>query len=201
MKIPGISRTKLSYDDYVNQLRSQGYRLLGYGAFAQVYAKKGEKNVIKIGYVDNWKYDGYLAFLKAVDPSNSLFPKIRSVQRFYYKEKKWSEIFESEYEALDRYYVVEMERLVSMYKVPHKKQKEVYARHGMQNFHDLCQAGYWWTPPRFKTKRARTAYKILDKLYQTYDEDIHDGNVMFRQSKTGKYELVITDPIAGYLYD
>lgn len=196
MHIPHVTRTKLSYGDYIDHLKAQKYRLIGYGAFAQVYAKKGENTVIKVGLVDGWQEDGYVAFLKALDPSNKLFPKIRSLQRFYFKGKFWSEYYGQEIEASDRYYVVEMERLVPLSRVKNADLKEVYARHGITSIFDFGQEGYGFKTPKFKTKRARTAHQILSKLYKKYDEDIHDNNVMIRQGKSGKMELVITDPVS-----
>lgn len=196
MQIPNITRTKLSYEDYVDGLKAKKYRLIGYGAFAQVYAKKGGNTVIKVGLVDSWHEDGYVAFLKALDPSNKLFPKIHSVYRFYYKNKRWSNLFGEEIEVSDRYYVVEMERLVPLSRVKNADLKVIYERHGITSIFDFGQEGYGFKTPKFKTKRARTAHQILSNLYKKYDEDIHDNNVMIRQGKSGKAELVITDPVS-----
>jgi hypothetical protein len=197
MNIGSVIRTSTSYIDYVKQLRQTGYRMIGHGAFAQVYGNNKLNTVIKIGLVDDWRCDSYVGFLRAVDPSNKMFPKIHSVQRLHYKGKEKSGIDNSHIPVEDRYYVVEMERLIPYNKVKRADVDDVLARHGVDSIFDF---GTCWGRPKFKTNRAKTAMDILKKLYRRYDEDIHDGNVMFRKEKSGKLELVITDPVAHYQY-
>lgn len=195
MKVDSIIRTSVSYINYITELKNQGYRLVGHGAFAQVYGKHTSNHVIKIGLVDDWKEDAYIGFLREIDPSNKLFPKIHSIERFYYKGEEKSGLEEGNIKVTDRYYVVKMERLLSFSEVKGKDRMAVYNRHGIGDIYDLGQCCS--NRPKFRTKRARTAFDILKKLYDRYEEDIHDGNVMFRKSRSGKLELVITDPVSN----
>lgn len=199
MHVDSITRTSVSYIDYLKHLRSQGYRMIGHGAFAQVYGKRSSPTVIKIGLVEDWRTDSYIGFLRTMDPSNKMFPKVHSVQRLHYKGKEQSGFDDNTFHTVeDRYYVVEMERLLSHYHVKKKDVAEALNRHGAADIYDFGTS--WSRPRKFKTKRAQTAMDILRKLYRKYCEDIHEGNVMFRKDKMGKLELVFTDPVAHDQY-
>ena len=184
MKLSNVKTTDVSIYEYKKRLRKQGYRKLGSGLYAEVYGKKGCDHVIKIGALETaWHKDGYVGFLRHIDPSNPMFPKIKTVERFNVMEKST---------IAGRYYVVKMERLIEYTNVQWKTCKEVYDRMGIETFYDFEEPPTY--APAFKSKFAARAYKILHKLWSKYRDDLHDGNVMWRKKKDGRYQLVITDP-------
>lgn len=184
MKLANVKTTDVSFNDYRKQLRKQGYRKLGSGLYAEVYGKKGVNHVFKIGRLETvWHEDGYIGFLRHIDPSNPMFPKIKSVERFNVLKKN---VVQS------RYYAVKMERLIEYESVKWEVCQKVFNRMGIESFYDFEDPPKY--APTFKSKFAARAHKILHKLWDKYHDDLHDGNVMWRKKEGGKYQLVITDP-------
>jgi len=173
MKLPKIHKEHLEREDFVKMLRSKGYRHLSSGAFASVYAKKGEKHVIKIGRVDE---DGYIDYVKKMDSRNPFFPKIRNIKIFRDSDK-------------DKWYAIKMERLIPYHKV---RSNDLERKLGIayQGIDMLDSPADIMTP----NKHFRKFLKVLDKLYDNHNSDIHEGNIMFRKRGRG-HQLVVTDPI------
>lgn len=190
MKLDPAKRTNVTYDDYVDALKSAGYKCIGSGSFASVYAKHGSKTVIKVGLLDlydTWKDDGYVSFLKIIDPKNPMFPKIVRVERYIFRHNP------SLPYAIDntgRYYVVEMERLADHRAVSWKTRREVLNRIGLTSIYDFGRIKH----RKLKSVWAIRANAILERLWRYRIKDMHDGNVMFRKKKDGKVQMVITDP-------
>lgn len=184
MKLTNVQTTDVSFYEYRKQLCKQGFRKLGSGLYAEVYGKKKCNYVIKIGQLENnWLDDGYVAFLRHLDTSNPMFPKIKSVERFNWVKKS---------SVHSRYYVVKMERLIEYEDVNWDICEKAFERMGVDTFLDFEEPAEY--APSFKSKFAARAHKILHKLWAKYHSDLHDGNVMWRKKKDGKYQLVITDP-------
>lgn len=186
MKLPSAVDTNVSFKDFMKQLKNEGYRKLGSGLYAHVFAKKGVEGVIKVGNLDDrlWHEDGYVAFLRMIDPSNPLYPEIHSIQRYNVRTKG------KRYPA-DRYYVVHMERLIDSESTSWKKQEEALEALGIDDIYDLEVKKRYL--PKFKSKWFKEAYSALHKLWRTYSDDLHEGNVMWRKRDKG-YQMVITDP-------
>lgn len=190
MKLDPPIRTNVTFDNYLDELAVKGYKCIGSGSFAAVYARKRDKTVIKVGLLDpcdTWNDDGYISFLKVIDTKNPMFPKIKRVERYNYRDNP------SEPYNLDntrRYYVVEMERLVDYYNVHRKTREDTLRKIGIGSIYDFCEdSNKGW-----KSKWAKRAHNLLLKLWKRSNDDIHDGNVMFRKKDNGKVQMVITDP-------
>jgi hypothetical protein len=186
MKLDNVKSTSVSFNEYKKRLRKQGYRKLGSGLYAEVYSKKGCNHVIKLAHMCDhlWHHDGYLAYLRHIDPSNPMFPRIKSVERFNYKEPK--------HKQLVRYYAVKMERLIEYEDVDWDTCDAEFKRMGIESFYDFEEPPAY--APKLKDKVVKSAYKTLQKLWRKFSNDLHDGNVMWRKEKQGRYQLVITDP-------
>ena len=174
MRLPNLDR-----DQYTKTLKSKGYKYLNSGAFGSVYSKgKGSKHVIKVcGDEDN-----YIEYLKHRIPGNPFFPKIHSIKKFYDKEE------------CENWFAVKMERLIPYSKVPRKVRSKIEEKHGLRHgIEDLCDnidLLMWGA----RNKQYKNFLKVLNKMFDRYRDDMHDGNVMFRKRGRG-YQLVVTDPI------
>ena len=179
MKLPRRVKTKVRMDRYTDNLQELGYKYFDSGSFASVYAKPGSKNVIKVGKIQY--QDAYIAFLKSIDETNPHFPKVKSVQLFK--------------NSGGDYYVVEMERLINFFDVKDTSSK--LTRLGITNDRDYygqldSMQELEFTP---RTKHMKQVKRVLRTLFNTHNEDLHAGNVMWRKRGQG-YQFVITDPVA-----
>lgn len=186
MKLDNVKSTNVSFNDYKKKLRKRGYRKLGSGLYAEVYGRKGSVHVIKVAHMGDhlWHHDGYLAYLRLIDPSNPMFPRIKSVERFNHVKSK---------RVCTRYYVVKMERLIEYENVNWDVCEQEFKHMGIDSFYDFEESNPVYAP-KTKDKIVLSAYKTLQKLWRKFNNDLHDGNVMWRKGKRGRYQLVITDP-------
>lgn len=173
MNLPEPKTNGLSVGEYEQHLREQGYTRISFGAFANVFARKNGKEVVKVG--NDVNSDGYLQFLRLVGlrSENPHLPYIRSLQ-----------IFDNDpgnpYSV--PYYVVRMERLeehAGMYSLALRE----------FGIHDISEL----QEPLNLTARTREALEvkgILAQLFTTHVQDIKSSNVMFRGNT-----LVVTDPV------
>lgn len=192
MRLPEPQKNGLSVGAYCDSLMKSGYKLLGFGAFARVYHREGEDEIIKVGNDAN--ADGYLQFVRHVGlrSKNPHFPQITSV-----------EIFDNEpgdpYSCI--YYVVRMEKLeerpwVRKHFTDHYDRREMILRRAYQEMgiEDLYEIA---TPCQLSklTPRSAAMHEVKETLlalYKTHFYDLKFGNVLFRDTT-----LVITDPVCG----
>ena len=158
-------------------------RRLGSGLFATVWACKNNKDrVIKIGYND----EGYETWVKAIglDSKNPHFPKIYSYQKHIINSD------DGEYKEM---FVVEMERLKEYNSVGLKTRSKLFRELGCVDYGDErdLEGGnpYYFRP---KTAHGKKLRRTLSRLWAT---DTHEGNVMFRKTGRGAYDVVVTDPL------
>jgi hypothetical protein len=193
-----VKTTRKDFYRYKSDLIDAGYRQLGHGAFASVWAKPYSKTVLKIGYVDN--NESYLQFVKkSVKKNNPYFPKFFAITIF-------------EHKGSPDYFVLEMERLRPL---PRKvdfcfdvtdDNKYIsdpvgqYAHALLTDLH-LTQRVAQRISNKLKIKltpvnqEARAACsKVLDRLLRKWRGDFHDRNIMLRKEKTFS-TLVFTDPV------
>ena len=190
MKIPRVVKTNISIDDYKKTLHADGYRYVGSGLYATVYSKKNSRFAIKIARM---REDGYLDYLRLIDPSNPFFPKVYSVKCFSYRnaDYPWDNY---------SYYVVKMERLVPFNTVNGEKRERIFEQIGLD---DICQLDEfeinelhsYLKESKAKKPKLFQVIRTLKKLYRKSESDLHDGNVMWRVKRKGIPQLVITDPV------
>lgn len=168
---------------YIDFLKANKFKSVGSGLYADVFARPKDDYVIKVGGVryNSWDKDGYVGFLKRINPNNPLFPKIRAVQLCQPIND-------------DPFYVVEMERLLkfSSRKIDSQTKKSSLQNLGLSKIWDL-ESYVIDKLEESEHKHMQGAAKILSKLYHCHMEDIHDGNIMWRQNGN-QVHLVITDP-------
>jgi hypothetical protein len=173
--------------EYRDKLVYRGYECIGRGIFSYVYARPGSCQVIKVGTVDyGFRNDGYLAFLRKVDPTNPHLPKISAVR--LYRDLQDPE------NGRTCYYVVVMERLSPFASIPYPKRRKLFQELGLKNFR--CLRPGISSNGNIDCFKLRKVATILDSLYTTYKADIHTGNIMWRRRRGRRPELVIVDPIS-----
>lgn len=154
---------------------------IGSGAFAKVYGRSNCNRVVKVGPT----HDSYVKYLKRIGLKNSnpYFPRIHSVRIYW----------DGYYGFDDKFYVVEMERLLDWRKVPKSTRKRLLMKLGCWS---IDEADYPQITKK-STRREKQAIKLLRKLWSGYNtyKDVHEGNIMFRKKGRG-YQLVYTDPVA-----
>lgn len=184
MTIKTVNNRSRGMDDFIVKLSRRGFKRIGNGCYATVYGKKSSKFVYKVGYD---LYDAYLNYVKAIglNSTNPLFPKI-----------KWAKVFHTDY---DSFYVVKIERLVSIDKISGHVYDKLLARLGLKGIWEL---EYNNRLPQIKKKAKAagnqhlvTAVGILGRLFKRHLPDLHNKNIMYRKRGRG-FQLVITDPIA-----
>lgn len=187
MRIPSPVKTKLNYDEYCDSLLNIGYSFLNSGTFARVYSKPGNNTVIKVGLhypTITHPEDAYLAFLKTTIKTNPHFPRVNSIARF--KPSTGRE-----------YYAVHMERLIPFNSIEKDVAMKMLKRLGV-----VGDEQYGLLTPLMtleftpKTPHMRYVKKVLKRLFQEHNEDIHCNNAMWRKRGENNYQFVITDPVA-----
>lgn len=158
---------------YIKLLKAKGYKQIGKGAYARVFARSRSKTVIKVG-----ADDPYLKYVRAIT-SNPLFPKIFAAREVTVRNSS------------NKYYVVKMERLIKSYKVTDAKQQAAYKELGIRGYCDFESGNLW---RRSKNLHVMSALPILRDVFKGSCPDLHMNNVMWRCSGK-RTEVVITDPI------
>jgi len=179
---------------------------MGAGAFAYVYqSKKHRDRVVKVGYCndgdvyDHPHTDPYLMYLKKVlkNRTNPYFPKVHSIKIYKYVYHRKS--LDDYHEDTHYYFVIELEKLAGFYGLSTGDRKRAMYRHFpkhttgafRENLFDRCAKEY----DRF-LKKAIMIIRKVGGDGQTYSEDFHTGNFMWRVVKNRQPQLVITDPIS-----
>jgi hypothetical protein len=169
-----IKKTTLTSTSFQERLKGRGAKRLAGGAYASVFKKPKAKTVIKVARGDR----AYTAYVKAIlnHQDNPFFPKITKATEYR--------------TGRERYLVVELEKL---------KPGRGYLWDICSTIRSACQepfeAGVQQLTTRFNTKEKHhleVMHKVLNKLWDKYCIDMHNGNIMFR----GK-QVVVTDPAAG----
>lgn len=183
----------MSMLDFIGYLSNLGYEELDSGSYATVYAIPGSAYVCKVGYVDgSLKEDAYLRFLSKMPTTNPLFPKIEAVGIFHFSGDV-PDGYKGEYAD---YYIVHMERLATYDSIPDTKIAAGLGSHGLESIYQLEDWSLKHKPIKKPSQYMEKAIRVLARLYKLFEEDIHQGNVMWRHSNAKVPQLVITDPIA-----
>ncbi len=174
--------------------RLKGFKLVGHGAFARVYAKNAKaKQVIKYGH----ESDEYIHFVKQVGILNPCLhvPTIFEVDRYFQvvKGKDWNGR-PTKYN--NNFYFVTMERLLRFRDISEKQRNVAFKRAGVEDIWSLMHPGQW----KIVSPHTKTFKQIMQKTFKGHGHsiDLHDGNVMFRHRVHGRhdvYDLVVTDPL------
>lgn len=187
MKLPKVRKAPCTMEEYKLLLVNSGYERIGKGVYATVYARPGSKTVIKVGTVDyGFRNDGYLAFLRKVDPSNPHLPRVNAMR--LYRD------IQDPDNGTTCYYVVMMERLSPFMTIPYTKRRQLFHNLGLKNFR--CLRPGVSNNNNIDRYHLRKVAKVLDSLYSKYRSDMHTGNIMWRRSRGRAPELVIVDPIS-----
>jgi hypothetical protein len=187
-------------DDFTAGLHKKGYRRIGAGAFAQVYAKPGCDTVLKIGHNDSNK--SYLEYITSSSKhlNNPLFPKIFKITKY-----------EVTGDSSENYFAVEMEKLAKLppnidFGVFDKNDTPRLGTHAIGKYlyslvfegsvqnktvSDVENSGI---SVNYDKKHQKECYDLLSCLKRRFALDLHSNNVMLRKLGT-RQELVITDPV------
>lgn len=168
--------------ELVKFLKKQGYELLGDGAFSDVFAKPGEKFVLKV-IRRNANEDCYLQYVKALQgKTNPHFPKIGRIREY-------------KTEAGMTWYVIPVERLKRVTPPVFRKRPdcifaysyEAYSKPAsLKNVHPVD-----YDEMVEKYPQLVEALKFIHSTFTGQcDMDLHSGNMMLRGDT-----LVLTDPI------
>jgi len=193
--------SNVGLEDHVRKVIKQFKgRRIGSGAFAIVYRSQIPSNsnlVMKVAYCDRIKKDAYFDYLKTVvlkQPSNSLVPRVKSVEVFKGQDR---------YGDISYAYVVIMERLVEYSNVGNKIAEKVLSHYGLRSTYDLLVTDknarqLNALASKDKSGELKPILRPLKRLMCKHGEDLHHGNVMWRKTglKRLPYQLVITDPVA-----
>lgn len=203
--VPTIKTTKLHHSVSLEKhvkgvVKAFKGRKIGSGAFAIVYRSlmPSKANVVmKVGYCNKIDKDAYFDYLKQIilkQPSNSLVPRIHSVEVFKGKDR---------YDDWSYAYVVVMERLIKYFNVSNKVASSSLSRYGLTSTYDLMLNGKGDKALKQLVRKDQTGdlkpiLRPLKRLMCKHGEDLHHGNVMWRATghKRVPYQLVITDPVA-----
>ena len=177
-------QTTETADEFAKRLRKMGYRCIGTGAFAAVYARPGDDVVIKIGL--HGEEDPWLHYAYAVKSSkqNPWLPKINKVGLF---RKKDSDGYPEDY------YVAEIERLKPITIGRKRSHREVLE--GLDSVWDIVERSSLKAMRLFGLDdNLIEAFRVITKVQDRTNSsrDIHSGNVMLRGD-----QFVITDPLCG----
>lgn len=159
-------------------LADSGYKLLGSGFFANVWAKPGERFVIKVGNNDTIN-DCYLDFLKFIQGKQSPhLPKIGRIRNY------------------DGWYIIPIERLEPLHLPTNREDAQFvhaywkcYKRFKKEEFCKQADEGKIKYPDL-----TEILEQIRDEFINTCGLDIGYTNMMLRGNT-----LVITDPLGGRL--
>jgi len=173
VELPKRVKGKRTVEEYIHSLEELGYRHVGDGFYSEVLV--GKNDVIKLAY-DDPAYDDYLRYVLA-NQNNPYFPKIYSVHR-YKDTVRWESI-----DNKPNITVVKMERL----QYGTQKQRRFSSNMMKKAGNDVR----WQVPLSIDGRYERQAAKVLGELFTKHREDLHTGNVMFRNGHT-----VIIDPVA-----
>lgn len=179
--------------DLEEYLRNNGYEKLGYGIFSGVFAKPGEKFVLKV----NRKSDCYLDFVGKLSRNmNPHLPRVGKI-RVYNEEdnnKKWYII------PLEKLEEITLENHISRYDVLFVLSralmldpKHMYLSSEVK---PLLPASPEVIYNRLKDRfgKLNEALKFVeDNFYNVCEIDLHEGNIMLRGNT-----IVITDPVSFY---
>lgn len=177
-----VTKTDDSLRDYVYKLKKKRrMKTIGTGCFANVYASKSGRTVIKVGTLAeegdrccaNGRYLQYIA-LTQKHPNNPFFPRVKKVK-----------IFENS--VSDPYFMVEMERL----KIVKKNSYPIAElfEYTMQDDRSIVAITAMFGKVN---KHLVQAHKVMQKMIGEYGAcvDIHNENIMKRGP-----QLVLTDPV------
>lgn len=165
---------------FIRQLRDQGFRLAGSGAFASVYVNNKTKRAVKLGQKD----DGYIVFAQAVyELQNNRKRKNPYLPRIYNLTMR------------SQWYMVEMEVLKPIRRTPYLKDARVLCEciervlvggsrpRDIAGYVDKFGADVW--------ELTALIGLVCNDAARAPSVDLHDFNIMLR----GK-QLVVTDPVA-----
>lgn len=178
-KLPDRLQPTGNLDQFHDRLRTDGYKIIGNGLYAEVWAKDNDdSHVIKVAR-DDVGYDEYLSYVLA-NQENPYFPRVFDVKRFKGVKNVWSG---------GDITVVSMERLTKGGK---KAKKQLSKR-----LHRGAKDATWYTEEQkkaaramFKTKHEKQLLEVMTALSKTRGWlDLHDGNIMHRGN-----QLVVIDP-------
>ena len=174
--------TTITLRTFINRLKKKRRMVeIGAGCFANVYASKSGRTVVKVGILPNNSWSShanvqYLQYLALTEkhPNNPYFPKVKKV-----------EIFEHPHH--DTFFSVEMERLKEIKKNSYPISELFEYTMDDENAISAITAIFGKASDHFIQ-----AHKVLQKMVKKYGAclDIHNENIMYR----GK-QLVITDPV------
>jgi hypothetical protein len=199
-----------SYAEADRLLRAakKGKKLLGNGAYANVYSSKGANRVTKIGGLE----DAYLHFVELVMQANSKNPFLPKIYSGVIYRASRQAINKDEELEDEGFYVIEMERLQELEDMYGDNYSTVVAAfeqvveygNSLNDFVNEHVAETKGITGMFsvKVKLEPRVMQFIKHLRQIVNKacsrhgdaswDIHEGNIMVR--KNG--QVVLTDPIA-----
>jgi len=180
MRIKKI-KSKMDRNDFIEDLKKEGFKRIGCGAFAQVLARPRDKVVIKVGCGE----DAYLNYVKSIglNAKNPLFPRVKKIAIHTHRDT-WGD---------NSFYVAHLERLIPYSKkIPNRR--KIMKRLGLRSIYDI---DYDLHDLKLKSpnKNMKLACRKLISLTYIDNLDIHEGNLMWRKRGRG-HQLVITDPLS-----
>lgn len=165
----------MSVEEYEKKLIDEGWKPLGDGLNSVVYEKEGV--VLKVS-VNDYGYDLFLSWAMALQ-HNPYFPRI-------YQIRRWKTTYRGREKV--RATVVLMEKLEKPYLLAGEFHSERLRSLGRRA---ARMPWYGEIHYRAKSKDEREAVRALKEMFVATDsEDLHDGNVMFRDKQP-----VIIDPV------
>lgn len=179
-------QTTETAEQFTKRLRNMGYRCIGTGAFAAVYARPGDDVVIKVGR--EGEADPWVHYAHAVRSSkrNPWLPEVNKVALFH-----CSTVTQCDHSA--RYYVAEIERLKPINTGRNRDHRDILS--GLESVWDIVNDVSERALAAFGLNRDLTAaFSLISKVQRQTrsSRDIHSGNVMLRGE-----QFVITDPLCG----
>ena len=179
--------------DLEEYLKNNGYEKLGFGIFSGVFAKPGEKFVLKV----NRRPDCYLDFVKKLSRNmNPHLPRVGTI-RIY-----------NEGDSKNKWYVIPLEKLEEITLEDHISRYDVLfvlSRALMLDPKHMYLSSevrpLLPAPPEEIYDRLKDRFNKLDSalkfvednFYNVCNIDLHEGNIMLRGDT-----IVITDPVSFY---
>lgn len=173
-----------NYRKYLQKLESRGYKKVGQGFFAVVFAKPDRDYVIKIYADEDEGYNCFLNMIMERGKNNPHFPKIYSIKNLGNGFRR-----------------VKMEKLQPFeeYNTDHPTVKTLRStlRTDKGDFFNEVFKRLGENKRLKKSEIYKAVNLVLDvRDYEGGSLDLHNGNIMFR--KLGKrLQLVITDPLTN----
>lgn len=180
--LPERVKAKRLLNEYYTDLKKDGWKNVGEGAYAQVFAKG--RYVIKVA-MDSPNYEEYLSYVLA-NQDNPHVPKVVSVHRYNLKKGDFRPALDSWDEDRGKTAVV-----VKMEKLEYKGWN---ATEGITSRIEALAGVSWQDPSNFDpaTKEEKVVVDILRRVWKGKHSDLGGHNLLFRGNT-----YVVTDPVYG----